>query len=107
MKLSDKLCVACQGGVDPLSGQRLLDLEKELGNGWGVIENHHLEKEFKFNDFKTALEFVNKVGSLAEEIGHHPDLVLKWGYAKVTIWTHKIDGLHESDFIFAAKVDTL
>jgi len=72
-----------------------------------VINNHHLERHFKFPDFKTALDFVNKVGDVAEEQGHHPDIHLSWGKVHVTIWTHKIDGLTESDFIFAAKIDRL
>jgi 4a-hydroxytetrahydrobiopterin dehydratase len=80
---------------------------ERLGGHWQVIEQHHLEKEFRFKDFRQALEFTNRVGELAEGIGHHPDLHLAWGKVKVIVWTHKIGGLAEADFIFAAKVDTL
>jgi 4a-hydroxytetrahydrobiopterin dehydratase len=72
---------------------------------WNVVNNHHIEREFKFPDFKTALAFTNKVGGIAEEQGHHPDICLAWGRVGVTIWTHKINGLTESDFILAAKID--
>jgi 4a-hydroxytetrahydrobiopterin dehydratase len=76
-------------------------------NQWNIVNNHHVEREFKFPDFKTALNFVNRVGAIAEEQGHHPDIYLAWGKARVTIWTHKIDGLTESDFILAAKIDDI
>jgi len=82
-------------------------LHDELGNGWQLVDNHHLEKSYKFADFREALEFTNKVGKLAEEQGHHPDIHLSWGKVKLVLWTHKIDGLTESDFILAAKADTL
>jgi 4a-hydroxytetrahydrobiopterin dehydratase len=72
---------------------------------WTVVHTHHLEREYKFPDFKTALDFTNKVGAIAEEQGHHPDIYVAWGKVRVTIWTHKIDGLTESDFILAAKID--
>jgi 4a-hydroxytetrahydrobiopterin dehydratase len=72
---------------------------------WTVVNNHHLEREYKFPDFKAALAFTNKVGAIAEEQGHHPDIYVAWGKVRVTIWTHKIDGLTESDFILAAKID--
>jgi len=74
---------------------------------WRVAEQHHLERVFLFPDFKTALEFVNQVGELAEQQGHHPELLLGWGRVEVRIWTHKINGLSESDFILAAKIDRL
>ena len=76
-------------------------------HNWAVIERHHIECEFEFSDFKKALEFVNQVGALAEEQEHHPDICLAWGKVDVSIWTHKIDGLTESDFILAAKIDRL
>jgi 4a-hydroxytetrahydrobiopterin dehydratase len=76
-------------------------------DGWTVVEEHHIEKKFEFPDFRTGLEFVNRVGELAEEQGHHPDIFLAWGKVQITIWTHKIDGLTESDFILAAKIDAL
>ncbi len=105
--LAEKECVPCKGGVPPLKGGELGRFGAELGGGWRVIEEHHLEKEFKFDDFKQALAFTNRVGGLAEEQNHHPDILLAWGKVKVTIWTHKINGLTESDFVFAAKVERL
>jgi 4a-hydroxytetrahydrobiopterin dehydratase len=100
-------CTACQGGVEPLKGEAIEGLLEQLSEGWQVIEEHHLEKEYKFKDFRQALEFVNKVGELAESQGHHPDIYLAWGKVKLTLWTHKIKGLHENDFILAAKADKL
>jgi len=100
-------CVPCKGGVPPLRGPELSDLEKRLGGAWRTVDQHHLEKEFTFKDFRQALAFTNEVGELAESQGHHPDIYLAWGRVKVTIWTHKIDGLTESDFVLAAKVDRL
>ena len=105
--LSDRECKPCQGGVPPLAGEELQKLRNQLGNDWQVINGHHLEKEYSFKDFAEALEFTNKVGGLAEEIFHHPDIFLSWGKVKITIWTHKIDGLNEADVIFAAKADAL
>jgi 4a-hydroxytetrahydrobiopterin dehydratase len=78
-----------------------------LGNGWRLVDDHHLEKEFPFPDFRSALEFTNRVGELAEAVGHHPDIYLSWGRVRVILWTHKIDGLAEADFVFAAKTDAL
>ena len=106
-ELAEKQCIPCKGGVPPLAGQVLADLRDKLGNGWQVINGHHLEKGFAFKNFREALAFTNKVGELAEEQGHHPDIYLAWGRVKITIWTHKIDGLTESDFIMAAKIDQL
>ena len=108
--LSERECKPCQGDVPPLAGDELATLHAELGNAgndWQVINGHHLEKEYSFKDFAEALAFTNKVGALAEEIFHHPDIHLAWGKVKITIWTHKIDGLNEADFIFAAKADAL
>lgn len=102
--LAAKTCVPCRGGVPPLKGKELTDLQKQVP-GWNVVNEHHLVRSFKFPDFKKALEFVNRVGALAEEQGHHPDILLAWGKAEITIWTHKIEGLTESDFIMAAKID--
>jgi 4a-hydroxytetrahydrobiopterin dehydratase len=90
-----------------LRGEELVRLGEELGNGWKVIDEHHLEKEFEFPDFREALAFTNQVGELAEEQGHHPDIYLAWGRVRVTVWTHKIDGLTESDFVLAAKAQQL
>ena len=103
--LAEKECVPCKGGVAALRGQELDRLSSQLKEGWRVIDEHHLERELKFKDFREALAFTNKVGELAEAQGHHPDIYLGWGKVKVTIWTHKIDGLTESDFIMAAKID--
>lgn len=105
--LASLKCVPCQGGVPPLKGEEIQDFYKDLRNGWEVVEEHHLKKRFKFPDFKGALGFVNKVGEQAEEIGHHPEITFGWGFVDIQIYTHKIDGLHESDFIFAAKTDRL
>jgi 4a-hydroxytetrahydrobiopterin dehydratase len=105
--LAQKECVPCKGGVAPLKGDELAGLAAQLGEGWRVVNDHHLEKEFKFQNFRQALDFTNKVGELAEQQNHHPDIYLAWGKVKLTLWTHKIDGLTESDFIFAAKVDQL
>ena len=105
--LAEKECVPCKGGVPPLKGKDLAKLAAELGHGWQVVAERQLEKEFRFKDFREALDFTNKVGELAEVQGHHPDIYLGWGRVKLTIWTHKVNGLTESDFILAAKVDRL
>ena len=103
--LAQKNCIPCRGGVPPLKGEELDALQEKLGNDWQIINEHHLEKEYIFADFRQALDFTVKVGEVAENQGHHPDIYLAWGKVKLTIWTHKIDGLTESDFIFAAKAD--
>jgi 4a-hydroxytetrahydrobiopterin dehydratase len=105
-QLADKKCVPCRGGVPPIKGRELQALLKAVPL-WNVVNEHHLTREYKFPDFKQALDFVNRVGALAEEQGHHPDILLAWGRAEITLWTHKIDGLTESDFIMAAKIDRL
>ena len=104
--LASKTCVPCRGGVPPLKGVGLTELAGKV-NGWTVVEEHHITKSFKFPNFREALTFLNRVGELAEEQGHHPDLTLVWGRVDAAIWTHKIDGLTESDFILAAKIDRL
>lgn len=104
--LAERRCVPCRGGVPPLTGDALLPFKEQLPF-WKVIEEHHITKTFLFPDFKAGLDFVNRVGALAEEQGHHPDLCLRWGQVDVTIYTHKINGLTESDFILAAKIDRL
>ena len=101
------MCVPCQGGMPPLKGKELKTLQNQLGNDWNVIDEHHLEKEWELDDFQTALDFTNRIGSLAEEQGHHPDIYLTWGKVGVKMWTHKIDGLTDSDFILAAKIDSI
>jgi 4a-hydroxytetrahydrobiopterin dehydratase len=105
--LAKKQCVPCKGGVAPLKGETLKSLLEILGNEWRLVASHHLEKEYQFGNFREALHFTNRVGELAEEQGHHPDIHLSWGKVKLLIWTHKIDGLTESDFILAAKADAL
>ena len=105
--LQQRQCIPCQADVPPLKGMALTKLLGQLHNGWAVVDGHHLEKGFTFKDFRGALAFVNGVGALAEAQGHHPSIHLEWGHVRVTIWTHKIDGLTESDFIFAAKTDAI
>jgi 4a-hydroxytetrahydrobiopterin dehydratase len=105
-ELASRQCVPCRGGVPPLAGPEINKLLTEL-DGWEVHAEHHLKKSYKTKDFREALTFVNRVGELAEEQGHHPDICFGWGKVEVTIWTHKIDGLTESDFIMAAKIDAL
>jgi 4a-hydroxytetrahydrobiopterin dehydratase len=104
--LASKTCVPCKGDVPPLKGAELQRLKNEVP-GWEIVNEHHLEKTYKFPDFVKALAFVNRVGELAEQQGHHPDIYLTWGKVGIKTWTHKIDGLTESDFILAAKIDQL
>ncbi len=104
-ELAEGTCIPCRGGVPPLKGDELVDFQQKLRNGWKIIDEHHLEKEYFFSNYRKALDFTIKVGELAENQNHHPDIYLAWGKAKLTIWTHKIDGLTESDFILAAKAD--
>jgi len=104
--LATKTCVPCRGGVPPLKGNELESLHQQVPQ-WKVVNQHHITRTFTFPDFKQALDFVNRVGAVAEAQGHHPDILLAWGKAEITLWTHKIDGLTESDFIMAAKIDRL
>jgi 4a-hydroxytetrahydrobiopterin dehydratase len=99
-----KHCVPCHGGVPRLKGGEIEPLLAQL-QGWRVVEEHHLSKEYKFKNFADALAFVNRVGGVAESEGHHPDIEFGWGYARLKIYTHAIDGLSESDFILAARID--
>lgn len=105
-ELARKKCMPCQGGVPPLNADEIVPLLNQL-EGWEVVDNHHLVKHFTFPDFVSALEFVNRVGDVAESEGHHPDIHLTWGKVGIQLFTHKIDGLTESDFILAAKTDEL
>lgn len=109
MSLAEKNCVPCRGGVPALKGAQLQELFNQLPGRaeWKVVNEHHLVRAYKFADFKTALAFVNKVGAIAEAEGHHPDILLGWGKVEITIWTHAVDGLTESDFILAAKIEEL
>ena len=103
-QLANKECVPCRGGTPPLSRDEVEDLLREL-DGWTVEQEYHLTRPYKLPDFAQALAFVNRIGRIAEEQNHHPDIYLAWGKVRVEVWTHKIKGLTESDFIFAAKVD--
>ena len=107
MTLADKQCAPCRGGVPPLGPEESGRLLAHLESGWSLVGNHHLEKAYAFKNFAEALRFTNGIGELAEAQNHHPDIHLAWGKVGITIWTHKIDGLTESDFIFAAKCDAL
>src|SRR5918999_3474601 len=104
-ELARKHCKPCEGGVPRLKAGALKSLYGELQDGWTVVDEHHLEKEYRFKDFREALDFVNRLGEVAEQEGHHPDIFLAWGKVKVTLWTHSVGGLSENDFILAAKVD--
>lgn len=104
-QLTDKKCHPCNEDEQPLKGEPLAKLRRELDDDWKVIREHHLEKEYKFKDFKEALDFTNRVGTIAEKEGHHPDIFLGWGKVKLDLWTHNINGLSENDFILAAKSD--
>ncbi len=105
-QLAEKTCVPCKGDVPALKGAELHQFSHQLPN-WNVADEHHITRTFLFPDFQKALEFVNRVGAVAEEQGHHPDILLTWGKVEITIWTHKVKGLTESDFILAAKIDRL
>ena len=104
--LAERECVPCRGGVPPLKGDEIKPFSTQLQD-WQVVNEHHLQKTYEFKNFRETLDFVNRVGELAEAQGHHPDICFGWGKADVTIWTHKIDGLTESDFVLAAKIDRL
>jgi 4a-hydroxytetrahydrobiopterin dehydratase len=105
--LSKKKCTSCSKATHPLEGEKLASLYAELKTGWVLMEDKKLERIYTFKNFREALAFTNTVGDLAEEEGHHPEIHLSWGKVKIFIWTHKIDGLSESDFILAAKIDAL
>jgi 4a-hydroxytetrahydrobiopterin dehydratase len=106
-ELSEKKCVPCEGGVARLGGGDLRKYAGLISGNWRIVDDHHLEREFGFADFLQALAFVNRVGEIAEQEKHHPDMSLSWGRVAITIWTHAIDGLSENDFILAAKIDQL
>ena len=105
--LTDQKCVPCEGGVFPLGPDEAKSRLAELGDGWHLDPDHHLEREWRFRDFRSALAFTNRVGELADAEGHHPDLLLGWGRVKVTLYTHAIDGLSQNDFILAARISAL
>ena len=108
--LKDKKCIPCEGGVIPFDISEIHKYQKKV-DGWSILKNDKniffIEKDFKFKNFKYSQNFVNKVGEISEEEGHHPDIIFGWGYAKIKITTHAIDGLSENDFILAAKIDQL
>lgn len=108
-ELASRTCVPCRGGVPPLKGKELAAIHKQLPDfaHWKVVNERHITRTFTFPDFVKALDFVNRVGAVAEEQGHHPDILLTWGKVEITLWTHKVEGLTESDFIMAAKIDKL
>lgn len=103
--LAQHACIPCKGGVPPLEGHALQELIDELQSDWSCIDAHHLEREYKVNGYAPAVAFANIVARIAEEQDHHPDVMFTWGAVRVTIWTHKINGLTKSDFYFAAKVE--
>lgn len=106
MKLRDKKCDCTTKNVERLNQKGIDELLKEV-DGWSIDENKHLKKQYKFPDFRTALEFVNQLGAIAEEQNHHPDIYLQWGKVTVEIYTHVVKGLTDNDFILAAKYDAL
>lgn len=106
-ELANKQCVPCRGGVAALKGRQLDELAEQLDGGWEVVDEHHLSHAWKFKDFRSALAFTNAVGEVAEQQSHHPDIHLSWGRVHVEIHTHKVNGLTESDFILAARIDRL
>ncbi|GIW71577.1 MAG: putative pterin-4-alpha-carbinolamine dehydratase [Planctomycetota bacterium] len=106
-ELADRQCVPCRGGVPPLDAAQIAPLLGQLEPGWQVIGGHHLQRRYRLKNFREALALANRIGELAEQQRHHPELRLGWGYLEVAIWTHKVDGLTESDFVLAAKCDRL
>lgn len=106
MSLAEKTCVPCRGGVPALKPDQYQPLLAEL-DAWQVVNGHHLLKSYKFKNFADAMDLANKIAVLAEEQGHHPDLLVRWGELRIELWTHAIDGLTESDFILAAKLDRI
>ena len=106
-ELAQTACEPCRGGMPPLDAAGIGPLLEQLHHDWAVVDLHHLHRRFEFPDFATALRLTNAIGEIAEDMGHHPDLTVGWGYVEVAIYTHAIGGLHLADFVFAAKVDEL
>ena len=105
--LNNKSCVPCQGGMTPLSSNEANEYKKKVPK-WDLVEqSSKLRREFNFDNFKNSLKFIDRVAAIAEEEGHHPDIEFGWGYARIYIYTHEIDGLHENDFILASKIDLI
>jgi len=107
MKLIEKQCVPCEGGMPPFAQDQITECIAQLGRNWEVVDQIKLKKQYKFFDFKGAMEFVNKVANVAEEQQHHPDIHVFYGKVVIELWTHAVRGLSENDFIMAAKIDTL
>jgi 4a-hydroxytetrahydrobiopterin dehydratase len=104
-ELKAKKCKPCEGEVEPLQGDELRDMAQRISEGWEIVDEHHIKKLYRFDDFRQALDFTKRVGEIAEEQGHHPDIFLTWGKVEIKVWTHQVDGLTENDFILAAKAD--
>jgi len=105
--LADEECEACTSDDEPLSQSEYTDYLTEIESVWEVIDDHHLKGVYPFDDFRDALEFTYEIGELAEEEWHHPDIHLQWGEVRIEMWTHKIDGLHKTDFVMAARMDRI
>ena len=106
-ELTAKVCVPCQGGIPPLEPDAAAGFLEQTPDWEPPNQASHIERRFSFGDFAETLQFVNRVGELAEAEGHHPDIAFGWGYCNITLYTHKINGLHENDFILAAKINAL
>jgi 4a-hydroxytetrahydrobiopterin dehydratase len=100
-------CLPCDGGVPSLKGEDLARRRGDLAEAWRIVDEHHLERDYRFRNFRSALAFTNVVGELAETLGHHPDISLGWGRVRLTIWTHKSGGLTDADFTLARQIDGL
>ena len=107
MELKEKKCVPCEGGVNPMTVETTKGYLKEIANEWEADKNRSIKRDFPFENFMQGLDFVNRVGEIAEEEGHHPDLHLYYSHVEVVLSTHAIGGLSENDFILAAKIDAL
>ena len=106
-RLDNMTCIPCRGDVAPLAPEEICSFRDQLSPDWKIIDNHHLQRTFTFKNFRQALDFTNLIGEIADFMGHHPDIFLAWGKVKVEILTHKIDGLHQNDFILAKKIDAI
>ena len=102
-----KKCIPCSIDTEPLTDIEIESFLRRVDKNWELAEDMRIERTFKFKNFKEALDFTNKIGNLAEEEGHHPSIYLAWGIVRVRIWTNNIKGLHENDFILAAKIDSI
>jgi len=105
--LADRNCVACRGGVPPIPAGRIEELRRQISGEWRVVEAHHLEREIRLKNFRQSMALANQIAEIAESQGHHPDLLVSWGRLKIILFTHAVDGLHDNDFIMAARIDAL